>query len=62
MKKDLVTDPSHERYIVEVDGLAKSEYQIFVEALKASLRLKQAFPNSRIKLRDYYEKLPLRTH
>jgi hypothetical protein len=55
-------DPSHERYIVEVDGLAKSEYQIFVEALKASLRLKQAFPNSRIKLRDCYEKLPLRTH
>jgi hypothetical protein len=52
MKKDLVTDPSHERYVVEVDGLAKSEYQIFVEALKASLELKQAFPNSRIKLRD----------
>ena len=62
MKKDLVTDPSHERYVVEVDGLAKSEYQIFFEALKASLRLKQAFPNSRIKLRDCYEKLPLRTH
>ena len=62
MKKDLVTDPSHERYVVEVDGLAKSEYQIFIEALKASLRLKQAFPNSRIKLRDCYEKPPLRTH
>ena len=43
MKKELVIDPSHERYVVEVDGLAKSEYQIFVEALKASFRLKQAF-------------------
>jgi hypothetical protein len=62
MKKDLVTDPSHERYVVEVDGLAKSEYQIFVEALKASLLLKQASPNSRIKLLDSYEKMPLRTY
>ena len=57
MKKDLVIDPSHERYVVEVDGLAKSEYQIFLEALKAGLRLKQAFPNSRIRLRDCYEKI-----
>jgi hypothetical protein len=62
MKKELVTDPSHERYVVEVDGLAKSEYQVFVQALKASLRLKQPFPNSRIKLRDCYEKMPWRTH
>ena len=35
------TDLSHERYIVEVDGIAKAEYPIFVCALKASLRLKQ---------------------
>jgi hypothetical protein len=62
MKKDLVTDPSHERYVVEVDGLAKSDYPIFVEALKASLQLKQAFANSRIKLRDCCEKAPSRTH
>jgi mitochondrial fission protein ELM1 len=62
MKQDLLTNPSHECYIVEVDGLAKSEYHIFVEALKASLQLKQVFPNSCIKLRDCYEKTPLRRH
>ena len=52
MRNDLATDLSHERYIVEVDGIAKAEYPIFVCALKASLQLKQALPNCRVKLRD----------
>ena len=43
---------AHERYIVEVDGIAKAEYPIFVCALKASLQLKQELPNCRVKLRD----------
>jgi hypothetical protein len=36
-------DLAHERYIVEVDGIAKAE---------ASLQLKQELPNCRVKLRD----------
>jgi len=62
MKNDLANDPSHERYVVEIDGIAKSEYRIFVKALKAGLQLKQEFPDSRVKLRDSYEKAPLRAH
>jgi hypothetical protein len=52
MISDLATDLSHERYVVEVDGIAKAEYPIFVKALKASLQLRQELPNSRVKLRD----------
>jgi hypothetical protein len=52
MTNDLATDLSHERYIVEVDGIAKAEYPIFVNALKASLQLRQEHPNCSVKLRD----------
>ena len=52
MRNNLATDHSHERYVVEVDGIAKAEYPIFVKALKASLQLKQELPNCRVKLRD----------
>jgi hypothetical protein len=45
-------DLAHERYIVEVDGIAKAEYSIFERALKASLQLKRELPNCRVKLRD----------
>jgi hypothetical protein len=52
MRNDLATDLSRERYVVEVDGMAKAEYPIFVEALKASLQFRQEPPNCRVKLRD----------
>ena len=52
MRNDLAIDLSRERYVVEVDGIAKAEYPIFVNALKASLKLKQELPNSQVKLRD----------
>jgi len=52
MRNDLATDLSHERYVVEIDGIAKSEYCVFVKALTAGLQLKQEFPNSTVKLRD----------
>jgi hypothetical protein len=52
MKNALANDHSHERYVVEVDGVVKCEYRVFVKALTASLQLKQEFPNSTIKLRD----------
>jgi hypothetical protein len=62
MKNELVNDPSHEGYVVEIDGVAESEYRVFVKALTACLQLKQEFPNSNVKLRDSYEKAPLRAH
>ena len=55
MKNELANDPSHERYVVEVDGIAKAEHRIFVKALTAGLQLRQEFPNSHVKLRDVGE-------
>jgi hypothetical protein len=51
MRSD-TTAQSLERYVVEVDGQAKAEYEIFVKALKAGMQLRQEFPNSDVKLRD----------
>jgi hypothetical protein len=56
MRNDLATDNSCERYVVEVDGIAKAEYPIFVKALEASLRLKQELPKCRVKLREAGDK------
>ena len=52
MKTELASDPPSERYVVEIDEIAKSEYCVFVKALTAGLQLKQEFPNSTVKLRD----------
>ncbi len=52
MKNDHAADLTHERYVVEIDGITKSEYCVFVKALTAGLQLKQEFPNSSVKLRD----------
>ena len=43
MKNELANDPSHARYVIEVDGIAKAEYRIFVKALTAGLQLRQEF-------------------
>jgi hypothetical protein len=59
MKTELTNDPFCERYVVEIDGIAKSEYCVFVQALTAGLQLKQEFPNSRVKLRDAEKEAPL---
>ena len=53
---------SRERYVVEIDAIAKAEHCVFVKALTASLQLKQEFPHSIVKLRDVDEKAPLRGH
>jgi hypothetical protein len=52
MRNDHVSNFSKERYVVEVDGIAKAEYPIFVKALEASLRLREELPKCRVKLRD----------
>jgi predicted DNA-binding protein (MmcQ/YjbR family) len=41
-----------ELYVVEVDGVQKSEHRIFVEALKCGMELKIRHPRSQVKLRD----------
>ena len=51
-----------ERYVVEIDGITKSEYSVFVKALTASLQLRHEFPHSSVKLRDADEKAPLHAH
>ena len=62
MQTKLANDLSPERYVVEIDGIAKSEYSVFVKALTASLQLKQEFPHSSVKLRDADEKAPLHAY
>lgn len=49
----------NERYVVQVDGKAKSEYGQFVDAVRAGLQLKQEFPNSRIRVRDADDQPPI---
>ena len=45
----------HESYVLEIDGKIKSEYEIFVEALKAGLKIKQQFPQSNVKVHNVNE-------
>ena len=61
MQTKLANDTFRERYVVEIDGIAKSEHSVFVKALTASLQLKHEFPHSSVKLRDD-EKAPLCAH
>jgi hypothetical protein len=59
MQTKLANDSSRERYVVEIDGITKSEYSVFVKALT----LKQEFPHSSVvKLRDADEKAPLHAY
>jgi hypothetical protein len=44
MKNELANDPLSEHYVVEIDGIANSEYRVSVKALTAGLQLKQEFP------------------
>jgi hypothetical protein len=62
MKTELGNNSSSKRYVVEIDGIANSEYCVFVKALTAGLQLKQEFPNSRVKLRDVEEESTGRAH
>ena len=48
-----VLPPEH--YVVEIDGKIRSVYEVFIEALKAGMELKQEFPHSRIKVHDLHE-------
>jgi hypothetical protein len=42
---------THELFIIQIDGHAKSGYRRFTDALKAALRLKDQFPGHNVKVR-----------
>ena len=48
-----------ESYVVEVDGQIQSRYQIYVEAIKAGMRLKKKFPSSEIRVHEKIEQTSL---
>jgi hypothetical protein len=52
MHNNQATDTRQELYVVEVDGVKKSEHRVFVEALKCGMELKIRHPRSKVKLRD----------
>jgi hypothetical protein len=52
MHNDQAYARRQELYVVEVDGVQKSEHRIFVEALKCGMELKIRYPRSKVKLRD----------
>jgi mitochondrial fission protein ELM1 len=43
---------NEELYVVEVDGIKKSQHRVFIEALKCGMELKRSYPSSEVKLRD----------
>jgi hypothetical protein len=47
---------SEELYVVELDGVKRSEHRIFIEALKCGLELKRLHPRSKVNLRDAHDK------
>ena len=49
---------SDELYIVEVDGVKRSEHRVFVEALKCGMEFKIRHPRSNVKLRDGHDSAP----
>ena len=45
-----LTNPiPEELYVIEVDGIRRSEHQIFVKALKRALELQRQYPRSDVK-------------
>jgi hypothetical protein len=42
---------THELFVIQFDGRAKSGYRRLAEALKAALRLKDQFPDHNVKVR-----------
>jgi hypothetical protein len=51
MTDALPTENRSECYVIEVDGVPKCEFRIFVQALSAALLLRSDFPRCTVKLR-----------
>jgi hypothetical protein len=58
MHNDLGNCTRQEHYVVEVDGIRKSEHRMFIQALKYALELKRCYPRSDVKLRDADDNVP----
>jgi hypothetical protein len=48
---DATHNMTHEYFVLQFDGHAKSAYRRFTDALKAALRLKDQFPGHNVKVR-----------
>jgi hypothetical protein len=55
---DNLANNRDELYIVEVDGIKRSEHRVFVEALKCGMEFKIRHPRSKVKLRDGDNNVP----
>jgi hypothetical protein len=55
---DKTANNRDELYVLEVDGVKKSEHRVFVEALKCGMELKIRHPRSNVKLRDADDDTP----
>ena len=49
---DTTRSPSHEYFVVKCDGRVKSGHRRFIDALKASLLLRDQFPQYDVKVRS----------
>jgi hypothetical protein len=58
MTSDVANNLSPECYVVEIDGIAKAEYRIFAQALKAGLDLRREFPHCSVRVRDAHDPAP----
>jgi hypothetical protein len=52
MTDALPTENRSECYVIEVDGVPKFEFRIFVQAVSAALLLRSDFPRCTVKLRS----------
>ena len=52
MKDHVATKHHEELFVVQVDGRAKSRHHRFLDALRASLILRDEFPEHDVKLRS----------
>jgi mitochondrial fission protein ELM1 len=59
MHNDQPDSTRQELYVVEVDGVKKSEHRIFIDALKCGMELKRCYPRSKVKLRDAADNAPI---
>jgi hypothetical protein len=50
MKSAIASHRPDEQYVIQIDGLAKSQHRRFVDALREGLQLRDQFPQHDIKV------------
>ena len=51
------SNPSHEHFVLKMDGHTKSTHRRFIDALRAAMQLKSEFPTHDIKVRAVTEEV-----